>query len=707
MKHDDLEAIFVQRESLASRIVELIRDSILTSAKHHVLLVGPRGIGKTHLVAIAYHRIKEMGDLSKRLLIAWLREEEWGVTSFLDLLMRIFRVLLEEYNDTLLKEGVESLYELSPDVAERKAGELLKDFVGDRTLLIISENLEELFSGLGDEGQKRLRSYLQGNPFSTILATAQSLFNGISLQTSPFYGFFNINHLEELDLDNATNLLEKIAEFNGDRELASFIETPNGKSRIRAVHHLAGGSHRVYVIFSQFINRDTLDELVESVMKTLDDLTPYYQVRMMLLSPQQRKIVEFLCNRRGAANVKEIAERCFMAHQTASGQLKVLKDMGYVRPDTVGRESYYELREPLMRLCSDVKKQRGEPIRLLVDFLRIWFSPYELEQRLSMLGSDNSLEREYLLRALQISKEDPGNPVISACLKDLFTYLSKADFTHALEVVDELVVIQGNSFDWGIRGICLGGLERYEEGLASCAKAIELDPENGVAWLSQGSVYYRLGRHEEALLSVNRAIELKPNHDTIWFSRGMVLFNLKRYDEAFATFNKAIELGYQDSIVFFKRAESILAMNRWNDGIKALEDALIHFAHADKPDAGNTMSIISNIFSNIQDLSLWRDRIKTLIKLYSKHNVLSSLGQGLVRGISDLYSPMVSDMAVQAWLNVWREVGGNKPELQIPLRLLDSAVRYRKSKDIRILLELPVEEREVLKQLLGIEEKLT
>jgi tetratricopeptide (TPR) repeat protein len=646
-----------------------------------------------------------MDDLRDKLLIAWLREEEWGVASFLDLLMRIFRVLLEEYNDTLLKEGVESLYELSPDVAERKAGDLLKDFVGNRTLLIIVENLGELFDGLGDKGQKRLRSYSQENPFSTILATSQSLFNGVSLQTSPFYGFFNINHLQELDLDNATNLLTKIAEFSGDKELTSFIETPNGKSRIRAVHHLAGGSHRVYVIFSQFINRDTLDELVESVMKTLDDLTPYYQARMMLLSPQQRKIAEFLCDRRGAVNVKEIAERCFMAHQTASGQLKVLKDMGYVRPDTVGRESYYELREPLMRLCSDVKKQRGEPIRLLVDFLRIWYSSSELEKRLSMLGPDASLEREYLFRALQISKEKTENPVITACLEDLITYAEKGDFIHALEVSDQLIEIRGSSEDWVIRGASLIRLGRYEDALASCAKAVKIDPEYAVAWSSQGCVYYVLDCHEEALASLNNAIKLDPNSGIVWFGQGMSLFILKRYDEAYASFNKAIELGLKDSTIFFRRAESMLAMNRWDDGIKALEDTLIRFAHADKPDVGNTMSIISNIFSNTQDVSLWRDRTKTLINLYSKYDVLSSLGQGLVRSISDLYSPMVSDTAAQAWLDVWREVGGNKLELQIPLRLLDSAVRYRKSKDIRILLELPAEERAVLKSLLGIEEK--
>jgi Cdc6-like AAA superfamily ATPase len=98
MNPEALESIFVQRQKLAEHVVETIRDSVLTPAKHYTLLMGPRGIGKTHFVSLVYHRIQKMDDLRDRLLIAWLREEEWGVTSFLDLLLRIF--------DALKRQGI-------------------------------------------------------------------------------------------------------------------------------------------------------------------------------------------------------------------------------------------------------------------------------------------------------------------------------------------------------------------------------------------------------------------------------------------------------------------------------------------------------------------------------------------------------------------------------------------------------------------------
>ena len=738
MKPEDLEAIFVQREKLAERIVEVIRDSVLTSSKHHTLLIGPRGIGKTHLIALVYHRIQKMEDLHDHLLIAWLREEEWGVTSFLDLLLRIFRALLEEYDNAELGERVESLYELPPDAAERAAAELLKEFAGDRVLLILMENLEDLFDGLRDEEQKRLRAYLQENPFCTILATAQSLFSGVSLQTSPFYGFFRMHHLEELDLDDATRLLAKVADLSDDSELASFIGTPAGRARIRAVHHLAGGNHRVYVIFSQFLNRESLDELVESVMRTLDDLTPYYQARMRWLSPQQRKIAEFLCNRRGAVPVKEIAGRCFVTHQTASGQLKSLRDMGYVRSIPLGRESHYELREPLMRLCAEVKKQRGDPIRLLVDFLRLWYSREELERRLASLGTGAGLEREYMFHALRTT-EETEDPRVAACLEDFGAYVKAGDFARALEVAEELIAIRGKAQDWFRQGFCLAmlgrhdqelaslnkvieldpgdalawnnrgvelsNLRRHDEALESHDKAIELDPNGAMAWNNRGGALFGLGRYDEALESYDKAIELDPNRATAWSNRGATLDNLRRWDEALVSCDRAIELDPNYATARLNRAEALLALNRWDEGIAALDDALQRFAHADEPHTGDTGAIIRNLFTGTRDAAAWRTRVMMLIDLYDKHQIVSALGQGLVRGISELTSPMVSDAAARMWLDVWRDLAGGHDEFQIPLRLLDAAVRYRETHDQRVLLRLPVEEREILEALLkGLDE---
>ncbi len=1110
MKHEDLEEMLVQRHDLANELVESIRQSILKPIEQHHLLIGMRGIGKTHLVSLMYHRVSKMEDLREKVLIAWLREEEWGVTSFLDLLLRILRSLQKEYPaqyNAKLCDRVESLYGESPDTAQQIAAELLKDFVGDSTLLLLTENLDDLFEGLGDSGQQQFRDYLENYPFCTIFATSQHSFKGIDNKKAPFYNFFNRHYLEKLTLDQVVCLLKNIAKLEGNKELESLIQTPKGRSRIEAIHHLAGGNHRVYMIFAEFLTRDSLDRLVKPFLQTLDELTPYYQARMAWLSPQQRKIVEFLCDRRGAVMVKEIAQRCFMTHQTASSQLKQLSGMGYVTSESIGRESYYELQEVLMRFCMDVKKHRGEPISLIVDFLRLWYTQEELKQRLERLGvgfsaigkelfdnrletsdfksqpnleilpPNNVVEIEYLLRALGPQEiENYEDPRVAAYVREIENCKENKDFVAALDLANNLVGIRGKaedwlekarflhdlerydealgcydraielepnyqwactfrgnllnnlkrydealesfdraielganypeiwdvrgnvlnilkrydealaSFDraierdanyqfawarrgdvlnnlkrydealgsydraialddnnkwywywrgnvldnlkrydealascdrvieldanyqwaWTNRGRVLNNLKRYDEALVSCDRAIELDPNYQWAWAYRGNVlnnlkrydealgsydraialddnhkwhwYWRgdvldnlkrydealasydrvieldpndqwywtkrgdvlnslkryeealeswdkmidivpndhlfwvkrvpvlnnleryeealascekaidlvsnyasiwhirghvlnnlkqyeealvsfdkaleldanyqsalanrgnvlinLKRHEEALVSLNlalkldanyqwvwvlrggvlmilkrydealesydRAIELDANYQWAWIFRGYVLNNLNRYEEALASYDKAIALGEQDSYVFFNRAIAILGLNRWDEGIAALDDAFQRLEADDEASPDDPELIIRNLFANAHDPAITQTRIISLIAVYEKHKYLSILGQGIVRNIPALMSEMVSDKAARTWLELWQEPTSNYEQFQIPMRLLNAAVRYKETKgDRRVLLELPIEERNLLESLVS------
>ncbi len=866
MTPEALENIFVQRQKLAEQIVELIRESATTPSKHYTLLIGPRGIGKTHFISLVYHRIRKMDDLDDRLLIAWVREEEWGISSFLDLLLRILQAIEKEYNDRELGNRIESLYQLTPENAERTAGELLKEIIGNRTLLLLMENLDEVFAGLDDEGQKQLRAYLQENAFCTILATSQSLFNGVKLQTSPFYGFFRIRHLKDLTLDEAVQLLAKVAKLQGDRELESFIQTPTGRDRIKTVHYLAGGNPRVYIILSAFLTRQSLDDLVEAFMAMLDDLTPYYQDRMKCLSPQQRKIVDLLCDRRHAVTVKEIAQRCFITHQTASSQLKDLREKGYVISEAIGRESYYELRETLMRFCVEVKKQRGEPIRLFVDFLRIWYTREELQQRWerclasshgsstlqvtslkSSLRLEEShhyqqlsplyLEQEYLRRALEASDSEE-DPRVAAYIKEFLVCYIKKGFVQGLRLTEKLVEIRGQALDWLLHGLCLDELKYYEQAIAACDRALSIQPDydsawliRGIAlgnlgqleeeiasfdralaikpgyhhtWLLRGIAFFNLGQLEEAIASFDRALAIKADYHDAWLLRGIALFNLGQLEEAIASYDRAlaiqpdlheawndrgialndlgqleeaiasykralaikpdsheasnnwgvtllnlgqleeaiaaydralvikpdfqltwnnrgiaflklnrfedastcfdrvIELGATYSGVFFNRAIAILGFDRWDEGITALENAIKQIQNKDEITIDDTELIIRIVFKNTQDSVIWKSRLISIIQFYDKYEVLSPLGQGLVKSIPALMPETISDKTARTWLELWQELAKHYPEFQIPLRLLNAAVRYKETKgDRRVLLELAIEERQLLEPLLG------
>src|SRR5262249_35923714 len=156
---------------------------------------------------------------------------------------------------------------------------LLKKLNG-RTLLVIVENLDDVMRGLKDEGQKRWRAFLQEHPVAATLATSQQLTEGVSDRNRRFFNFFQIEHLQPLTADEALLLQKKLAEHTKNTDLAAFLQAATGRARVRAIRHLGGGSHRIFIILSEFATRENLDDLVTAFEELLDELTPYYQERL-------------------------------------------------------------------------------------------------------------------------------------------------------------------------------------------------------------------------------------------------------------------------------------------------------------------------------------------------------------------------------------------------------------------------------------------
>ncbi len=724
-----LESLLVGRERLAGRILQIVRDAVSGHGRRHMLLIGPHGSGKTHLISLIHHRVLADGAMRGCLAAAWLREDEWGVTSFLDVLLRTLRALPAEQPDAALAERVEELYRMPAAAAEKAAGSLLAEVAGERTLLVMVENLDEVFKGLGPEGQKRFRAYLDEHPSMLLLATAQCTFEGVTRRDAPFHGVFVIQPMDELTPENAARLVGKIAALKMDYRLDSFLQTPAGRARIRAAHHLAGGNHRVWIIFSQFLTRESLDGLHEPLTRALDDLTPYYHARMAWISPQQRKLVEFLCERKGAVPVREIAQHCFMTHQTASSQLKILREMRYVRAESVGRDSYYELREPLMRLCLEVKQHRGEPVRLLVEFLRLWFA--DLDAPLCDLVGE--LDWRYRHAPAPHARREPRT---EACFQELEMRMPAGDFERALLAANELVSIRGKAQDWYVRGYCLARLGHELPALASFTRAASLDPHSAQAWAAKGRLLWLLGRYEKALASFRRAAELEPGdaaaacdqgivlcqlgrqHEALelsehlsarhagdprpWIVKALALGGLENHYEALGACDRALSLGARHPALSWIRAESLAALRRWREMEEALADALGAGPISAETALIPTRRLVRQIFAGAREAPEWNSCLPGVIALYRDRGIPAALALALDKNIPAVLAPAVSILQAQEWHRIWRGHAGSLQDFRIPLQLLESAVRYSSSRDPRILLALQMEYRTLLAPLVAL-----
>ncbi len=373
MPASTLEAIFVARGQVLDSIMQRVETAATSETRNQTLLVGPRGAGKTHLIALAYHRTKALIAQGERLQLAWLPEDPWTIASYRHLLAAIAERL----------EG-EPAVDRRGSVAELEA-RLVARADERGTIVVLLENLDRVLNQLGDEGQQKFRHFLQHECPMLLIATTTTLDRNLADQARPFFGYFTTTRLKAFTPEQGRDMLAAIAAYAGDDELNDFLGTDLGLGRVRAVAHLAGGQPRLWALLSSSLRVRELDTLVDLLLTRFDDLTPYYQEQLSSISPQQRLIVAELAEADHPLHVGALAERLDIDQRSVAKAISDLVDRGWLRAiDTVfadlldRRRTYYELAEPMARLSFQMKESRGEPLRLVVDFLKAWFDPTDL-----------------------------------------------------------------------------------------------------------------------------------------------------------------------------------------------------------------------------------------------------------------------------------------------------------------------------------------
>ena len=715
---DDLEAITVARESLIAGAVDSARESALTKNKHHRLFIGARGSGKTHLITVVRHRLVQMDDLNDTLRIAWLNEDETSDT-LLSLLLKVYRSLSREYPVEFPVDLTEAVFDLE-DIQEatREITELLLKQLKDKTVLLLIENLDALFHIFGEAEQKSWRALIQNHPQFCTIATAQRLFHGVSSRSAPFFGFFQIEHLKPFSVTEAAELFTKVANVRKDEELEQFITLPRGRARIRALHHLIGGNQRLFIILSEFINRDSLDSLVEPFEELVDEqLTPYYQERLRWISPLQRRIVEYLCAVVKPEPVKVIAHRLFSTSQTISKQLQELRKLGYVISRLRGRESFYELAEPLMRLSYQVKEARGRsPLRLLVDFLRVWYDQQELLERMKLVDGDASLTRNYLSAAIMLHEiegslrlryfqEDANEIDLMNCSDD------------QVELLRDLMEESGNPMDFLRYGKAQLDRSRFKEALSAFTEVVAMDkvPVDllATALNLRAFIYAKMGDSKSVITECTKVIKLnKISSDNRAFAHG---FRALEYylsgnaEAAISDYSVAIDLKVTENQItsgaHFGLAEVLMWRGDWGRANRHLNKG---FELAKDYSRVNGFPYVEAVLASGRSISAWKHRVDFLVDAFAKYSAANLLGSGLTLSISFLQNSNLSAEMMREWCSIWEEQAQKHQGLELPGRLLRTAVDFFTAKeDVSVLLNLPKEERLVLAKILKLDIKET
>jgi len=100
--------------------------------------------------------------------------------------------------------------------------------------------------------------------------------------------------------------------------------------------------------------------------------------------------------------------------------------------------------------------------------------------------------------------------------------------------------LAGVLYNRGTRNAKNGNLAQAIEDFT---KAIEIKPNDIMAYNNRGSAYAQQGDYIQAISDFTKAIGINPNDPVAYHNRGVAYFGLKQYDRAWGDVNMVKEIG--------------------------------------------------------------------------------------------------------------------------------------------------------------------
>ena len=374
---EELKSSFVARGESLDELLALLREQAPGRPCQHVLLVGPRGMGKTTLGLRFLQAVREAPDLAAAWQPVPFDEESYEVTDLGEFWLTALRHLSRATGEERWVNRADELARAERDPARRESYALasLLDFCeghGQRIILFV-ENLDLIFAQIGDEREiHALRAALIGHPELLLVGSANAVFDALRDQDAPFYEFFLHIKLSGLGPDACRAVFARFLEPDSSRSVADALATERG--RIETIRTLTGGNPRLLTLAAEILMDSPLGSAFEDLERLIDEQTPYFKAMIEALPVQARKVFHFLAGEWTPQRARDIAAGVNLAVSHTSSQLRQLAAKGYVREARVEGEARarYEVADRFYNMYYLLRFSRPGRERLdrFVSFLR-------------------------------------------------------------------------------------------------------------------------------------------------------------------------------------------------------------------------------------------------------------------------------------------------------------------------------------------------
>jgi len=582
---DEILAEFLVRQADLDLILGVIRQNTAAPANQHILVIGPRGIGKTTLVLrVAAEIRKRDAELGANWCPLVFSEESYPVSTPGEFWLEAIYHLAAQTGDKAWTKAHEELREEGDEtrLRERALARLLDFGQGQgKRLLLIVENLQML---LGDQISADdawvLRHTLQNEPRLMLLGTATTRFWELNSINHAFYETFRVHDLKPLSNEACRGLWEAVS------------GVPISETRVRPIQILTGGNPRLLAIIASFGARSSLRELMGDLTRLVDDHTDYFKSHLDDLPAMERKVFVGLCDLWDPATAAQVARAARTDTNKASAQLQRLVKRGAVIAERDRRKRTYWVAERLYNIYY-LMRRRATPsarVRALVRFMSAFYEGPELIAVVEIIARDlaslppaRMVEQIVFLQELAETvgvgrlAEQMRRAVVPAITAALGRAVSPAKLImlgatpgHERADLEEALraLVNANSDlpgPWFLLGVLLSvWTGRRSEAEECFRKVIDIDASSLVGWWGVLWVLlFQPERWEELSSVVSRLLNAQPALLPLWALAVMVFaIRPETRDQVISTAQACVDQAGRSCESLSKMSSALLGTNR-------------------------------------------------------------------------------------------------------------------------------------------------
>ena len=409
-----------------------------------------------------------------------------------------------------------------------------------KQLVLMVENLQSLCGAVDDDFGWKLRKVLQSEPQIILIATATSRFRDLDDAQHAFFELFRIVRLEPLDTRECQRLWHMVS---GDEV---------SERGIRPLQILTGGSPRLLIIIGEFAQHQSLRQLMEELVKLVDDHTEYFRGHLEVFAKTERRVYLAVIDLWQPSTTGEVAARTRMDVRAVSALLGRLVERGAVIVEGSGKKRMYAAAERLYSIYYKLRRERDEAavVRNLIHFMALFYNEAEMGEWSRALMSEAMqwpALREGIRRATaessHVGRVFAGEEWRS--IEQVSDGTTALDYERADRILDQVAVATDkNEFQRLVR--------IADQFFASLRDEARTAPESVFARILnvKGYAHEKLGDFDSAFASWEEVVErfgatnepeLQAQVAMSLANKGVVLDQLGKTESAIATFNEIVE----------------------------------------------------------------------------------------------------------------------------------------------------------------------